>query len=380
MSKRVLFIHAQGYSGGVQAMFDLYREMNRSSLSLECFLGYFGKNSSAQEKNVYDNQTFFWEYHPLNPMLPLVMSRTIRKYDIDIIYTHGPAAHMMLSFINLFIKKTLVIHLHGDFRDDAQGYGGNSFLKQKLRKILFTKVPNAFITVSEDKKSILEKDYSIPPSRIFPIPNGIRDLSTIPSSTSSPEHIKRQYSIREDEFLVLNVGSLSPRKNQLAILSLAEKAKSLQLPMKFLLIGDGSQRSYLETEIKRRRISQYVVLLGNIPRNAIQDWYRISNVYVSTAHSEGMPLTFLEAMSCRLPIVSYTFPGIEEVLPYEELTEEMDNVDGVFQKLYDFYLSPKRRHYFGETLRNDFIQNFTLETQVNRIGNLLEEIDSQHKR
>ena len=69
------------------------------------------------------------------------------------------------------------------------------------------------------------------------------------------------------------------------------------------IFGDGSQRSFLEREIRKRGVGDAVFLRGFDP-NAREVLWKAS-AFVMTSSFEGYPLSTLESMSHGCPVVSY---------------------------------------------------------------------------
>lgn len=73
-------------------------------------------------------------------------------------------------------------------------------------------------------------------------------------------------------------------------------------PMDVLvLVGDGPEEDAIKEKIESLQLSNAVKLLGH--RRDITQLLLASDLYVSAAHSEGLPISLLEAMAGSLPIV-----------------------------------------------------------------------------
>jgi L-malate glycosyltransferase len=81
---------------------------------------------------------------------------------------------------------------------------------------------------------------------------------------------------------------------------------------RFLIVGDGPTTKSLKEESERLGIGKYVLFVGNVPNEEISEYLKISNVYVSTAFSDGASNSLLEAMACSLPVVATDIPGNQE--------------------------------------------------------------------
>ncbi len=78
------------------------------------------------------------------------------------------------------------------------------------------------------------------------------------------------------------------------------------------LIGDGDERTALQSLAQAKGVSERVHFLGF--RTDARDFIRHADLLLITSDSEGMPTVLLEAISECTPIVARNLPGISEVL------------------------------------------------------------------
>jgi 1,2-diacylglycerol 3-alpha-glucosyltransferase len=120
--------------------------------------------------------------------------------------------------------------------------------------------------------------------------------------------------IKKNSFLYL--GRLAKEKN---IICLLESFKILlkTIPETYLyLIGDGPSRKEIEFFIKKNKLQNNVFLLGMINREIILKTDLLNNflAMVTMSHTEVQPITFIEAMFKKLPIIGPNFEGVRELI------------------------------------------------------------------
>jgi glycosyltransferase involved in cell wall biosynthesis len=77
---------------------------------------------------------------------------------------------------------------------------------------------------------------------------------------------------------------------------------------KFIIAGDGEQRSYLENLTTSLGISGSVKFAGLIPNDELPRYLTSADIYVSTSLSDGgLAASTAEAMACELPVVITDF-------------------------------------------------------------------------
>lgn len=78
------------------------------------------------------------------------------------------------------------------------------------------------------------------------------------------------------------------------------------------LVGKGSDEQALRARAARLGIGDRARFVG--PRSDVVRFYRAADVFVLASHSEGLPLTVLEAMATGTACVGTSIPGIVELL------------------------------------------------------------------
>jgi glycosyltransferase involved in cell wall biosynthesis len=80
---------------------------------------------------------------------------------------------------------------------------------------------------------------------------------------------------------------------------------------RFLVAGDGPLRPWVESRLREPALSGRVTLAGYLPR---ADFFRSVGALVMTSRIENLPYTILEAMACRLPVISTRVGGIPDLV------------------------------------------------------------------
>ncbi|AXO13643.1 glycosyltransferase [Thalassospira indica] len=176
------------------------------------------------------------------------------------------------------------------------------FIMNSLLKFCFSRadkvVSNSFAASSE----VVER-WNVLPSKLATIQNSI-DLKRIQSLANEP--IEDLKGVDPSVPLVVAVGSLSERKDFITLI----RAFALVLAQKdveLLILGEGPQRSMLETIARKFEVAHKVHLPG-FDQNPYK-WIKISSVFVSSSTGEGFPNVLAEALSLGRQIVATDCPG-----------------------------------------------------------------------
>jgi glycosyltransferase involved in cell wall biosynthesis len=163
---------------------------------------------------------------------------------------------------------------------------------------------------------------------------------------------------------LLFVGRFNAFKNVETLLKAAAHLKKMDVDnFELQLIGDGEQRSNLERLTVENELTRQVHFLGWVDRDAILNFYRQADLFVTATTWEGMPNTVLEAMACGLPVVASRASGLEELVK-EGVNGYLVNINdhaALADHLVDLIDNPYERERMGKESRKVAEQEFAWE-------------------
>lgn len=113
--------------------------------------------------------------------------------------------------------------------------------------------------------------------------------------------------------VAVNVASFFPVKAQDVLVRAAAALKKTGAPVTTLFLGDGAERANVEKLAQELGLGpEDVRFLGF--RNDVPDLLAASDLFVLPSRSEGFPMSILEAMSHRLPVVCTPVGGNPELV------------------------------------------------------------------
>ncbi len=189
-------------------------------------------------------------------------------------------------------------------KDIYQREVDRALLSQKIAEATFV------VTVSDFNRVFLEQQIDTEyRARIRRLYNGI-DLGQF-SPPASGE--------RRDD-LILGVGRLVEKKGFTYLIEacrlLAQQGRSFECQ----IAGKGPQEKDLRAQIHAAGLQKCVHLVGPLPQDAIVARYRQATlcalpcIVAGDGNRDALPTVLLEALACRLPVVSTTVTGIPEIV------------------------------------------------------------------
>lgn len=230
----------------------------------------------------------------LNTILRL--RKLVKTVKPDVIHTHlYVLEYVYLATIGL---KTKIVHT---VHSVAQKEVFTS--RQKMRKFLFRSKRIVPVAIAPFVQDSLNELYKIEKNKIPMVFNGVDSSNCLQ---------KNDFSLGE-EIKILAVGRLEEVKNHANIIKAINSIiKNKKLNIKFQIIGDGSLKEDLVSLTKELGCENNVFLLGQ--KDNPYEFMQNSDIFMLTSVWEGMPITLIEAMFSKLPVIVSAVGGILDMI------------------------------------------------------------------
>ncbi|MCK4828524.1 glycosyltransferase, partial [bacterium] len=113
-------------------------------------------------------------------------------------------------------------------------------------------------------------------------------------------------------FTIGSIGRLSSEKGYGYLIEALSLLIKKEIDARLIIIGEGYERDYLECLITKFKLTERVMLPGY--RAEAKEFIPYFNVFALSSLTEGLPITLLEAMQARVPVVATNVGGIPDVL------------------------------------------------------------------
>lgn len=183
--------------------------------------------------------------------------------------------------------------------------------KRILFNRLFLRSCDRVVAVGESVKRALIANEGIPSGRIDVIYNGVR-LDDFAEDSQERTEVRRELGLAPTTPVAIQVARLDGLKDHSTALRTAERVRESLPDFQLLLVGEGPERPKIEAEVETRGLGGTVRLLGL--RTDVRRLLAAADLFLLTSISEGIPVTLIEAMAARLPIVSTDVGGVPEVV------------------------------------------------------------------
>jgi glycosyltransferase involved in cell wall biosynthesis len=148
------------------------------------------------------------------------------------------------------------------------------------------------------------------------------DVKVIPNAVDTA-HFSREYPAAELEplekslgkkdgdILIITTSRLVPKNG---IADVIDALRLLPEKFRFLILGIGPLEEVLKKQVTDLHLESRVVFLGQVGHKDLPKYLHLSDIFTRPSLSEGMGISFLEAMAAGLPVVATQEGGIPDFL------------------------------------------------------------------
>lgn len=255
--------------------------------------------------------------------------RTVLRERPDVIHTHtakagtiGRAAGFLYkwltpgSLLGRPRRVSLVHTYHGHIFHSYYGRAKTGFFLL-IERVLARLATDRIVVITEQQKNEIHGKFGVGKETQFEvIPLGI-DLDVFAGAEQGRAALREEIGASDDEIVVGIVGRLTEIKDHTMFLEAAaaygEPGSGAPLQnLRFVIVGDGHLRPGLEAAAGALGLGERVTFLGN--REDPEVFYAGLDIVALTSRNEGTPLSLIEAMASRKPVISTSVGGVVDLL------------------------------------------------------------------
>lgn len=215
--------------------------------------------------------------------------RNILKNGIDVIHIHGNSGTMAMEVLlaRLCGVKKVIVHAHSTKTDHPLV---NAVLKYPMMVLADER-----IACSEASGRWLYGKY---PHTLL---NNAIDLERFRFRDALREQYRKEFGIRDGEFLIGHIGHFTEPKNHFFLIDVFAAFHALEPDSRLLLISDGPRFQQVKEKAAQLGLEDAVIFAGR--RNDVAGIYSAMDLFTLPSCWEGLPLVMVEAQVNGLPLL-----------------------------------------------------------------------------
>ena len=348
IEKRVLFT---SHTANFQKFNRPFMKMLRGTLDApyskynigNCIVDY----ASAEEEEIFDADHSFKVDFARSPFALgkhfaayRKMKSILKERPYDIIHTHTPVGSVItrLAASKYRKKGTKVIYTAHGFHFYKGAPLKNWLLWYPIEKALAKKC-DLLITINDEDYTRAKNNFKTKVVKINGVGLDTNKFDLEPSEKKKL-NLRKTLGLKDNDYVIIFNGEFNPDKNHCFLLTSLAPLLKKEANVKILLIGRGSLLEETKALCRKLGIERQVVFTGY--RQDIPDLLRIGDLYVSPSVREGLVVSVLEAIYCKLPVLLFDNRGHRQILGDETKnlfrTEEelLKKTRAAFRKKHDY--------------------------------------------
>ena len=286
-----------------------------------------GWETAVAARNDYENpddcvipycDTYYnipFERNPLKPSNLRAykeLKHVIDEGEYDIIHCHTPVGAMLTRLAAKQARKqgTKVFYTAHGFHFYKGAPAINWILYYPVEKWL-SRYTDVLITINKED---YERAKTFKAGKVCYVPGVGIDLKKFNAGYVNKEQKRKEIGVSADDFVLLSVGELIPRKNHEVVIRALSALKQLDKlnHIEYVICGRGSYEADLKKLAEGLDVADHVHFLGY--RNDISEICNCADLFVFMSHQEGLPVALMEAMACGLPAVCSNIRGNTDLI------------------------------------------------------------------
>lgn len=235
----------------------------------------------------------------------------LKKLNLDIVHINTEYGVGQFGFQVAQNFKIPAVYTYHTMYEDYTYYGLKGYLdrfsKWTVREFYreSSLKANEIISPSEKTKNYLRSIGNHKHINIIPTGFDFTRFERKEGDEAKVLEIKKEYNIPSDRRILLCLGRLAHEKSFDVLIRAYRKyideykdEKSL-----VLVVGSGPEEQVLRDLAKELKLDDYVLFIGKVDNSLVPYFYFMADLFLNASITETQGLTFMEAMSARVPIL-----------------------------------------------------------------------------
>ena len=327
---------------------------------------------------------YFFEYFldlNISFILKIYLKKIIKKKKYDV-WHFNFINFKSLILINCLkkLKQKIIVTFQGvDIQiDEKINYGYR--LNKKYNTFLLQAVKNVdlFLSISKTIEDDLIK-IGIKKSKIYHLPNTVEisKIKEIYSSQKKPINKKME---------LITVARFAEKKKGYDLIPIvAQKLLENNIYFRWTIVGKNTKKLLNNNFISQnKKLFRIIENISNIdekyyPHSRLIEKYVNSDLYINLARIESFGITFVEAMTSGLPVISFNSKGANEIIVdnHNGYIIYSDNIDDLVKKIMNLSINKKEINILKANAYNS-VEKYDLNLVSKKLLHIYKNINKQH--
>ena len=267
--------------------------------------------------------------HPINPFIDYKgykeIKRLIKDNNYDVVHCHSTKAGILgrLAANKVGVKK-VIYTIHG-YWPILQYEGIKRKMAISLERYLAKKTTDLVLISKSDIE--LSKRMKIGNEKKYRL---IYNKITVEKEKIEKGLLRKELNVDNNIKIIGNVSRIDNPKNPFLFIDIANEYLKNNDNVVFVWVGDGNLIQQVKNYVEKLNLKEKVKFIG-FRENGIE-YMKDFDLLLLTSSWEGVPITILEAIELKIPILSTDVGGIKEIIGKDSVFEAPNNISELIDK------------------------------------------------
>jgi glycosyltransferase involved in cell wall biosynthesis len=235
------------------------------------------------------------------------LPKLLKRLQIDVLHSPHYTMPLWTSVPVVVTYHDMTFFLYPSYHTLVKRFFFPFMIHQSARRA------SALIAVSESTRQDTIRLLGISPKNITTTLLGY-DSSFVPIEDQIYlEQVRQKYHLPGR--FIFNVGTIEPRKNQLALINAFDILADMDPNIALVLVGGaGWYYNQLSQQIIKSPNRDRIYLIGYVDRVDMPALYNLADVFVYPSIYEGFGLPLVEALACGRPVITSNISALPEIV------------------------------------------------------------------
>ena len=236
----------------------------------------------------------------------LAFSRKVQKFvrdnHIDVIHVHRNGLKVIMAFTAWKCGIRSIYTYHNVFPSRKITYPYH-VLQRFVAKKVFKEIQQ---TISD---SVYEHERDYYHNETFKVYNWYNTKKFFPANDGEMSAIREELGIPQNSLVIISIGGCSIVKRHEDVIYAMDILRK-DLDVIYLHLGEGDTLEEEKKIAANMGVDNRIMFLGN--QTNVRKFLIASDIYVMPSRFEGISITTIEAMACKIPAILYAVPGLKD--------------------------------------------------------------------
>lgn len=227
----------------------------------------------------------------------------LKENNYNVVHIHSDNLKWGLSFCAWIANCKSLYTFHATFKSHWYSRPLHCWLRWSAKNIFKCK----FQTISD---SVYNNEKSYYHNSTVKIYNWYNNLRFFPANKNEKLDIRNKLNLVHNAPIIISVGRCDENKRHSDIIKSLPYIINKYPNTIYLHLGDGILLPKEKDLAQKLNVSNHIYFYGN--QKDVRSYLIASDIYVMTSIREGISITTIEAMSCKIPTILYNVPGLKD--------------------------------------------------------------------